>query len=225
MVVAIIYRVFKIPANLRNASIFKEILSIQDYLINMSNSKKSKSKGKTSKTTTTKVVAKTAPAPVVTETVTETPVDPTLQEFEAVLGEFTTLTTPTQDTFCPCPFSPETIHQGVKEWPLRAKKSGGSKTVSGFATPTKISNELCAFMGLQNGTEVARTEVTKYLSKYIKDHSLQDEKNRRVILPDKKLGKLLNVSKTDSVTYFNIQKYMKPTSQKLYPHKYNRVII
>ena len=210
MVVAIIYRVFKIPANLRNASIFKEILSIQDYLINMSNSKKSKSKGKTSKTTTTKVVAKTAPAPVVTETVTETPVDPTLQEFEAVLGEFTTLTAQLKTLSARVRSLQKQYTKASKSGRSRAKKSGGSKTVSGFATPTKISNELCTFMGLQNGTEVARTEVTKYLSKYIKDHSLQDEKNRRVILPDKKLGKLLNVGKTDSVTYFNIQKYMKP---------------
>jgi len=210
MVVSIIYRVFKIPANLRNASIFIEILSIQDYLINMSNSKKSKSKGKTSKTTTTKVVAKTAPAPVVTETVTETPVDPTLQEFEAVLGEFTTLTAQLKTLSARVRSLQKQYTKASKSGRSRAKKSGGSKTVSGFATPTKISNELCTFMGLQNGTEVARTEVTKYLSKYIKDHSLQDEKNRRVILPDKKLGKLLNVGKTDSVTYFNIQKYMKP---------------
>ena len=176
----------------------------------MSNSKKSKSKGKTSKTTTTKVVAKTAPAPVVTETVTETPVDPTLQEFEAVLGEFTTLTAQLKTLSARVRSLQKQYTKASKSGRSRAKKSGGSKTVSGFATPTKISNELCTFMGLQNGTEVARTEVTKYLSKYIKDHSLQDSKNRRVILPDKKLGKLLNVGKTDSVTYFNIQKYMKP---------------
>ena len=56
---------------------------------------------------------------------------------------------------------------------------------------------------------MARTEVTKYLTKYIKEHKLQDESNRRKILPDNSLQKLLNVSSSDEVTYFNLQKYMK----------------
>ena len=80
---------------------------------------------------------------------------------------------------------------------------------SGFAKPALISDELCAFLEQPKGTEMARTEVTKHLTKYIKEHSLQDQANKRKILPDKKLGKLLNVGKNDEVTYFNLQKYMK----------------
>ena len=80
---------------------------------------------------------------------------------------------------------------------------------SGFAKPALISNELCTFLGKPQGTEMARTEVTKYLTQYIKEHSLQDSANRRKIIPDKKLQKLLNVSASDEVTYFNLQKYMK----------------
>ena len=56
---------------------------------------------------------------------------------------------------------------------------------------------------------MARTEVTKYLSQYIKEHNLQDKTNRRKILPDTKLQKLLNVGKGVEVTYFNLQTYMK----------------
>ena len=56
---------------------------------------------------------------------------------------------------------------------------------------------------------MARTEVTKYLTTYIKQHDLQDSANRRKILPDDSLKKLLNVGKEDEVTYFNLQKYMK----------------
>ena len=62
---------------------------------------------------------------------------------------------------------------------------------------------------MAKGTEMARTEVTKYLTTYIKEHSLQDAVNRRKIIPDKRLGKLLNIGKDDEVTYFNLQKYMK----------------
>jgi len=80
---------------------------------------------------------------------------------------------------------------------------------SGFAKPALISNELCSFLGKPKGTEMARTEVTKYLTQYIKTNDLQDSANRRKIIPDKKLQKLLNVSVNDEVTYFNLQKYMK----------------
>ena len=80
---------------------------------------------------------------------------------------------------------------------------------SGFAKPSLISKELCSFVGKPDGTEMARTEVTKFLTIYIKKNNLQNPKNLRQILPDKKLGKLLNVPKTEQLTYFNLQKYMK----------------
>ena len=57
---------------------------------------------------------------------------------------------------------------------------------------------------------MARTEVTKYLTSYIKEHSLQYAEDKRKIKPDKKLAKLLNLKKDDQVTYFNLQKYMSP---------------
>lgn len=80
---------------------------------------------------------------------------------------------------------------------------------SGFAKPSLISNELCKFLNKPLGTEMARTEVTKFLTEYIKENQLQDQSNRRKIVPDKSLQKLLNVSSKDEVTYFNLQKYMK----------------
>ena len=79
---------------------------------------------------------------------------------------------------------------------------------SGFAQPTKISRELCEFMEKAEGTEIARTEVTQYVISYINDHKLQNPQNRKTITPDDKLRKLLGVSPSDEVTYFNLQKYM-----------------
>ena len=80
---------------------------------------------------------------------------------------------------------------------------------SGFAKPALISKELCSFLGQPEGTEMARTEVTKHLTSYIKEHNLQDQANKRKIVPDAKLKKLLNVQPSDEVTYFNLQRYMK----------------
>ena len=94
----------------------------------------------------------------------------------------------------------------------KRKTSSANKTQrapSGFAKPALISDELCTFLGKSPGTEMARTEVTKYLTSYIKEHELQDQANKRKILPDAKLKKLLNVNSSDEVTYFNLQKYMK----------------
>ncbi len=80
---------------------------------------------------------------------------------------------------------------------------------SGFAKPSPISNELSSFLGKNTGIEMARTEVTKYITQYIKDHGLQNPENKRHILPDTKLKNLLNAKDNDEVTYFNLQKYMK----------------
>ena len=84
-----------------------------------------------------------------------------------------------------------------------------NRTPSGFAKPTKMSQELCKFLNKPEGTEMARTEVTKYITQYVKDHDLQTPQNRREIKCDKSLKALLNVEDDTTVTYFNLQKYMK----------------
>jgi len=57
---------------------------------------------------------------------------------------------------------------------------------------------------------MARTEVTKFLTSYIKMNNLQQTEDKRKIKPDTKLLKLLNVDINEEVTYFNLQKWMKP---------------
>lgn len=81
------------------------------------------------------------------------------------------------------------------------------KKPSGFAIPTTISKELCSFMNKTEGEKAARTEVTQYIIKYIKEKELQSKENKQEIILDKDLGSLLNCG-SDTVTYFSIQKYM-----------------
>ena len=57
-------------------------------------------------------------------------------------------------------------------------KNKGNRKPSGFAVPTKISPKLCDFMGVEEGTKLARTEVTKYISKYIKENKCKLRKIR-----------------------------------------------
>ena len=86
---------------------------------------------------------------------------------------------------------------------------GIKRPPSGFAKPALISDELCCFLGTPSGTEMARTEVTKLITSYIKEHNLQNAANKREIAPDAKLKNLLNINKGDVLTFFNLQKYMK----------------
>jgi upstream activation factor subunit UAF30 len=99
---------------------------------------------------------------------------------------------------------------------LNAKKNKnkGNRAPSGFVKPTKISAELADFLSKPHGTLMARTDVTKQMTAYIRANSLQDKANGRIILPDTKLRKLLKLSDKDSLTYFNLQKYMSPHFEK-----------
>ena len=92
----------------------------------------------------------------------------------------------------------------------RKKRKSGNRAPSGFVKPTKISKELATFLQKPAGTEMARTEVTREINKYIRDNSLQDKDNGRKINPDAKLSKLLSLTKKDELTYFNLQRYMSP---------------
>ena len=93
---------------------------------------------------------------------------------------------------------------------LEKCKERKGKKPSGFAQPSKISKELCYFMNVPEETEIARTEVTKFIIQYIKENNLQSESEKKIIVPDDKLHNLLNPSENDVVTFFNIQKFMNP---------------
>lgn len=95
--------------------------------------------------------------------------------------------------------------QGAKR-----KRKSGNRSPSGFVKPTLISMELAGFLGKPEGSEMARTEVTREINKYIRANDLQDKDNGRKINPDVKLAKLLKVTKADELTYFNLQRYMSP---------------
>lgn len=83
------------------------------------------------------------------------------------------------------------------------------KKPSGFAKPSKVSNELCEFLNKTEGTELARTDVTKSVVAYIKENCLQSSTDKKnIIMPDDKLKSLLGISDEDKLTYFNLQKYM-----------------
>lgn len=89
----------------------------------------------------------------------------------------------------------------------RNKKGAGS---SDFVKPTDITPELAKFLGKHGTRKMSRSEVTRGINQYIREHKLQSKTNGRIISPDASLLKLLNVKPKEELTYFNLQKYMNP---------------
>jgi len=103
--------------------------------------------------------------------------------------------------------------------PSDESEGDAPKRPSALQKPVKISDELCEFLGFEVGTEHSRQEVTSTINKYIKDNDLQDPANRRFLKLDgsdagAKLKFLLR-DPDQPVTFFNIQRYLKPH----YPQK------
>lgn len=189
--------------------------------------KKTASKAKKttkSKKTTSKTVSKSAPvetAPVAASPAAPaapaapaSPATPTLSEsFGELLGQLqalrSQLTSVTGQVRALQKRADRELKQAHKNSKKRAKRSG-NRAPSGFVKPTRISTELANFLGKPKGTEMARTEVTREINKYIRANELQDKKNGRVIHADTKLRKLLKLNKSDELTYFNLQRYMSP---------------
>lgn len=94
---------------------------------------------------------------------------------------------------------------------VERKRANARTTPNGFAKPTKISDELCSFLGVPKGSEKARTDVTREIHKYVKSKDLSDPKNKRIILAhkDATLKKLLACTEKDEISYFNLQKFLK----------------
>lgn len=152
----------------------------------------------------------TAPAPAAPAATETAPLTVEADEFATVLETLENVQKQVKNLV--------TIVKNLKKENEKLKRQSSRKTKktpsaprapSGFAKPSLLSDELCGFLGLPNGTSMSRTDVTSKVNEYIKAHKLQDEKDKRNIVPDAKLSKILNLGKEDKLTYFNLQKFMK----------------
>lgn len=84
-------------------------------------------------------------------------------------------------------------------------EEGKPARISIFQIPTAISPALCAFMGRPAGSKESRSNVTKFITTYVKEKNLKDKHD---IKGDAALLKLLNLKAEDKLTYFNLQKYL-----------------
>ena len=198
--------------------------------------KTSAPKKKVVKKVTKSVPAKTTPTKTPAPAKTETPTTPTVVETpqEVVANyaeEFTHLTTQLRTlmgTLKELTLYTQRLEKRVakdqkavqKRVNGKRRRAPGSGQPSGFSKPGPVSDELRTFLKLGKSELIARTEVTKRINAYCKEHGLQGEKDKRVLKADKTLKKLLRLGPKDVLTFFNLQKYMKvhfPNKEGVFP--------
>jgi len=102
------------------------------------------------------------------------------------------------------------VHRELKDARKRKRRAppaegAAPRALSIFERPTKVTDELCKFLGKPNGTLMSRSEVTKAVNNYVKEKGL---KNKHDIKPDAALKKLLAIGDGEPLTYFNLQRYL-----------------
>ena len=194
--------------------------------------KASASKPKPKKVSAPKKASTKAPTPApVEQEIIAPPVAPTTEltvysdEFTHILGQLKTLQTTLKELTIYTTKLEKRVAKEQKVLHKKAqgkgkRKNAGNKSPSGFSKPGPISDELRTFLGVGKDELVARTEVTKKINTYCREKGLQDKNDKRKLLPDKTLTKLLRIGKGDELTFFNLQKYMKvhfPNKDGVYP--------
>jgi len=200
--------VAKKPVDTKTSEVAKEVPKKEEVV-----EKKVATKGKVAKVQPEQVVAKKEE--VVTETVSTTTtvvsddkevgsVENPMQNLSEKLAGITALLKETQAGLKIAAREYDKLKKIVDK--IQKKRENARKSPSGFAKPNKISNELCDFIGVPHGTEKSRTDITRYINSYVKEHNLNKPSNRRVILPDEKLKAILNVKEGEEVTFFILQR-------------------
>jgi chromatin remodeling complex protein RSC6 len=93
--------------------------------------------------------------------------------------------------------------------PEQRKAWEARRANNAFLVERALSPELCHFMGIAAGSKRSQTQVTKYISDYVKSHNCFDPNFKRRIIPNAALAKLLRVDDKTEVTYLNLQRFLK----------------
>lgn len=107
----------------------------------------------------------------------------------------------------------KTTTKVLKQKRRRKPVDGSKASSSGFLKPVSISKEMSKFAGWQEDELKSRVDVTKSICNYIREKNLQNPEDKRQIVPDAKLKKLLNFSSSKdkkNITYYELQQFIQP---------------
>ena len=116
--------------------------------------------------------------------------------------------------------------KSLKAQVARIKQRSSTKVVStnsnsansGFLKPVKISSDMAKFTGWDPSELKSRVDVTKFLCNYIRENNLQNPNDKRQIIPDVKLSKLIKYDskkEAEPLRYYSLQKFLKPHFTKV----------
>lgn len=114
-------------------------------------------------------------------------------------------------------------HLGLLKKSLKKKRNAttGNGVPSGFNKPVTLSPEMASFLNFGPDQLTTRSEVTKILTKYFKDHNLQNPENRREILFIGKEGESLKALfpslNGEKLSFFNLQRHLKEHFRNVQP--------
>jgi upstream activation factor subunit UAF30 len=199
-----------------NTPVVEQVAAVSTTATEKAVKAKKESKPKAVKSEAAPVVADASAAPVVVDAAEADAADLAAQstEFLAKLNQLGALLASLKTEYRSLEKKWSREIKTAQKSQAKRKRKSGNRQPSGFVKPTKISDELAKFLEKPVGSEMARTDVTREINKYIRSHNLQDKENGRKINPDAKLQTLLKLKKTDELTYFNLQRYMSPHFSK-----------
>jgi len=90
------------------------------------------------------------------------------------------------------------------------EKAKARATNNGFNRKQEVSPKLRVFLGLADDEFISRSEVTKFITRYITERGLKHPENGRQLILDDVLRDLLAPPAGVQVTYLNLQKYLSP---------------
>ena len=139
----------------------------------------------------------------------------THEKFDLLIKDFSSLMETTKSLSARMKVLQKEVNKGKRtRKPVQEVDPDAPPRTSALQKPVAISNELCKFLGFEPDTEHSRRDVTQGINDYIKKHELQDPTNRRfMLLTEKPEGLALKALLRDPdqpVTFFNIQRYLKP---------------
>lgn len=170
------------------------------------------------KTTLKKAEAPAEPTAPVVEEIAETPAaevvtDAPVDQHASIITKLQTYITEFKEMITIVKALQKENAKLVKMTTKKSKKTpaagGVARAPSGFAKPTLLSDQLCNFLDLPTGSSLARTDVTRIINNYIKENKLQNQEDKRQIIPDEKLKSILMYKEGDKLSYFNLQSSMK----------------
>lgn len=78
--------------------------------------------------------------------------------------------------------------------------------LSPFTLPITMSDELCNFLQLENGSKLSRLDITKHIFAYIRKNKLTC---KNYIVLDETLAKLLNGKVEQTIDYYEVQDMLR----------------